>query len=263
MKLFHGTLSTRLPAIFNHGIKPRGAAASNWPGAAASRADAVYLTDAYPLSYALQAMWWEEAERERRAWDLHLKQRPRAWLVQADERKRRKLARELERQARAREREKGDTLPVIIEIDCGRLNPLHLIPDEDAVEQSLNYNGVLQQMAPGELLTLVRERTPQWAGQYELSLRTLGTCAHVGTIPASAITRVAVVSPAKAPELCHYARINPVTILNYRDVGGQLRWLTQWVFGDAPEYFDAPPESERAGIRIIEPQRLQGAAHAA
>ena len=254
MKLFHGTLSTRLPAIYKHGIKPRGAAAGNWSDLGGSRPDAVYLTDAHALHYALQAMWAEGQEREQRSWKLHVQQRPRAWLAQSDERKRRKVAREIERQFRARAREIVP-LPVVIEVDTDKLNPLNLIPDEDAIEQSLNYNGVMQHLSPAELLAWCRERVHRFAGHHDLSLRTLGTCAHLGTIPPTAITRVAVVDPDKAPHLFHYARINSCNIIRFAEVGGQLRDLNRWIFGEAHKYFEGPPEEEREGIRITELSR--------
>jgi hypothetical protein len=73
-----------------------------------------------------------------------------------------------------------------------------------------------------------------------------------GTVPASAITRIAVVDPTKAPELCYCARINAVTIVRHREVGADLRSLTRWIFGDAPPHFDGPPDRERAGIKITD-----------
>jgi hypothetical protein len=109
----------------------------------------------------------------------------------------------------------------------------------------------MEHLAPAELLAFVRERVHQMAGQHEASLRTLGTCAHLGTVPASAITRIAVVNPAKAPELCRIARINVVTIVRHREVGAQLREMTRWIFGEAHPHFDGPPDNERAGIKII------------
>jgi hypothetical protein len=257
MILYHGTTTTRLPAIYRDGIKPRGRAAGNWEDLGASRADCVYLTDAYALYYGLIALWSEGRDREEREWKLLCEQRPRAWIVQADERKRRKLSREMERQARRREEAIETTLPAVIEIDADRLNPLDLIPDEDAVEQTLLRDGQMLHMAPGELLALIREHTHKLAGQHETSLQMLGTCAHRGTIPPAAITRVAVVNPSKAPELCYFARINSCNIVRFAEVGGQLRDLTKWVFGESSKYFEGPPESEREGIAIMEPGRAR------
>lgn len=251
MRLFHGTTSTHLHSIYRDGIRPRGHASGNWPSAAASRSDCVYLSDAHPLYYAMQTVWREGSAIDVRDGKVDAEHCLRAWHVQVDERRRRKLARELDRQARRRE-ERAVIHPAVIEIDTERLNPFDLIPDEDAIEQSLNLNGAMQHLAPAELLAFVRARVHELAGHHEASLRALGTCAHIGTIPATAITRVAVVDPRKAPELCHYTRINSCNVVTYSEVGAQLRELTRWMFGEAHAHFDGPPESERAGIKITD-----------
>lgn len=55
--LYHGTGATALPAIAQHGIMPRGrdGKRNNWKHTVGSNAACVYLTDAYPLHFAMSA----------------------------------------------------------------------------------------------------------------------------------------------------------------------------------------------------------------
>jgi len=54
MRICHGTSSIHLESILREGLKPRGTKASNWK--AASHADLVYLSQAYALHYAGNAV---------------------------------------------------------------------------------------------------------------------------------------------------------------------------------------------------------------
>lgn len=62
MKLYHGTAARHLPKVLKHGLKPRGKGKGNWEHTVMSRPDAVYLTVAYSLYYALTAT--KKSERE-------------------------------------------------------------------------------------------------------------------------------------------------------------------------------------------------------
>lgn len=55
MKLYHGTSARHLNKILRHGIKPRGSKSGNWDHSVLSHPDAVYMTSAYALYYALTA----------------------------------------------------------------------------------------------------------------------------------------------------------------------------------------------------------------
>lgn len=63
MILYHGTSSRHRDAIEREGLRPRHATgrASNWSGPVESKAGFVYLTDAYPVYFALAAA---EADEE-------------------------------------------------------------------------------------------------------------------------------------------------------------------------------------------------------
>lgn len=62
MKLYHGTTADNLENILKNGIQPRffTKKESNWEGPIASRENLVYLTDAYPVYYAMTALKGEE-----------------------------------------------------------------------------------------------------------------------------------------------------------------------------------------------------------
>jgi hypothetical protein len=54
--LYHGTSARHLPSILKSGLQPRKVHGnSNWEGDIQSKADFVYLTDAYPVYFALAA----------------------------------------------------------------------------------------------------------------------------------------------------------------------------------------------------------------
>jgi len=54
MILYHGTTARHLHAIHQHGLLPRRTTGeSNWSGNVASKEEFVYLTDAYPVYYAV------------------------------------------------------------------------------------------------------------------------------------------------------------------------------------------------------------------
>lgn len=57
MILYHGTSAANLDAILRDGIQPRSTTgrASNWDGPLESKAGYVYLTDSYPVFYAMTA----------------------------------------------------------------------------------------------------------------------------------------------------------------------------------------------------------------
>ena len=56
MKLYHGTNVKALAAIADEGIRPRGKRTGNWGHTVESNRDAIYLTDAYPLHFAVASL---------------------------------------------------------------------------------------------------------------------------------------------------------------------------------------------------------------
>lgn len=177
MKLFHGTSITVLDKILNRGVLPRGKRKGNWKDAP-SRADCVYLTNAYAPYFALPAYG---------------------------------------------PRRDG----VVLEIDTERLEANRLLPDEDALERvGRNTDGI-----EGNMYARVkhyRDRLELYCdGQWQASLDYMGTCSHLGTIPTSAITRVAIV-----PFDYHWFWDASVSHMNYRLMGGKYRKQMARLFGD-------------------------------
>ncbi len=251
MKLYHGTNAAHVPSIMKGGLKPRGKKAKgNWGHTITSRHDAIYLTNAYAPYFAMNSTG-------------------------------------------------GERKGAIIEIDSERLNFLNLVPDEDALEQ-FTKRGIMSGKIPakGEAplewsmekrTRFYRDRLQNYAGmeQWKDSLKAMGNCAYLGPIPASAITRIAIIDVDKAPVLAINAIQPSITITNYRLVGDRYRGYIKWIFGDdlgedaprenftdeqvmalaaeqgysvesyAPMRYSyiLPPESERAGIEIMEIKR--------
>lgn len=110
-----------------------------------------------------------------------------------------------------------------------------LVPDEDVLEQV----GRGKDAVGGDLGTRTRwyrKRLHEFAGrgQWVASVRAMGTCAHLGDIPATAVTRVALIEPQRQPELCLLALDPLITVANYQLVGARYRALVQrvWLGGD-------------------------------
>lgn len=61
MLLYHGTSVKNLQSILDSGIRPRGRRAGNWNHAVKSNPKAVYLTNAYPLYFAMATGNWPVA----------------------------------------------------------------------------------------------------------------------------------------------------------------------------------------------------------
>jgi hypothetical protein len=55
MKLYHGTSEKAALAALNEGLKPRGKSKGHWQHSVLSRSDAVYLTAAYAMYFAIHA----------------------------------------------------------------------------------------------------------------------------------------------------------------------------------------------------------------
>ena len=198
MLLYHGTSARHLSVILRAGLRPRrNKRESNWEHGAASNPDAVYLTTAYAPYFALCTL----------------------------QGKRDKLA--------------------ILEVDTGKLRQSRLCPDEDFLEQAtrlLDKRGAKVSDHPEWGSLDMHARTAayrsvmlsEYRDKWESSVEHLGTCAYMGTVPASAITRYSIYalgSKDSVPEVTHSLASPTITLANYRFVGGFYRKLTKWFFG--------------------------------
>lgn len=204
MKLYHGTSAKYLARVLREGLKPRGTKPGVWADTSPSRPDAVYLTAAYPLHYALAAAG-------------HTHDR------------------------------------VVFEVDTAKLNPFRFVPDEDCLEQATRGNrpeGCPEDVAGATLW--IRDRLHNHAATetWQLSLKHLGNCAYLGSIPPDAITRYAVI-PKSWPVL---RWSDPtITLANFRFMGPYYRKLSALIFGERGE----PDPEERHGLyRLPAPEDL-------
>src|SRR5262245_38234343 len=136
----------------------------------------------------------------------------------------------------------------IVEVESDFLDPSHLIPDEDAIEQSNRGRDGLP--ASWDM----RRRTRHYRkmmrdfndGQWQISIDNLGTCSHYGVVPPSAITRVALINlKANVPLL---AACDPsIHLLNHKIMGGYYRQMTAYIFGDG---IDADDLGVMADLRM-------------
>lgn len=157
-RLFHGSVTLTPAEVFEHGLLPRALTGRNaWPTQFPSIPMHVYLTSHYALRYAI-ANQHELAHRG-----------------------------------------------LIVEVDVDRLDVLNLRPDEDYIGQALAEDDMLQNVPAAERLDVVHGRACEIARDYDItaeddedepldlvsaSLKAIGTCAHSGPIPPSAIRNV-------------------------------------------------------------------------
>ena|SRR3990172_8961226 len=149
---------------------------------------------------------------------------------------------------------------IILEIDTDRLAP-KFAPDEDAVEQALRgKDGVEGSMK--ERTLYYRNKLAKLAGPVNghvlESLKALGNCVYMGTVPCTAITRYAVIKYAEVDMSLLWMALDPsITLLNYQICGAKYRNMVRWVFGEPFEEeprllpgFEFTPPSNRNGIEV-------------
>lgn len=197
MKLYHGTSRAVALKAIRDGLKPRKMTkAGNWE--CASHSGAVYLTDAYPLYFGVQAL--EQTYFRNPEGD-------------------------------------GRHIAAVVEIETDRLSPFDFVPDEDVLEQvGRRHDELPERWTMRQRTTYYRQRL---ASEYRngegwlKSLEAMGTCAHLGPIPAAAITRVAFVDNRvpRGAQLMWEGLQPSISLINYRFMAPKYRELTQSVFG--------------------------------
>ena len=119
--------------------------------------------------------------------------------------------------------------PIIIEIDTSFMFDLDkFVPDEDVIAQTTKgYGDNLNQKSK-----YWRERlhTFQATDMWKESLKILGTCAYLGNVPPTAISRVAHIKENHVPLMFNWDC--SITIMNYRILGKQYEEKTAILFGD-------------------------------
>lgn len=132
----------------------------------------------------------------------------------------------------------------VLEIDTDKLIRTNLVPDEDFLEQGTRLSQKYVKGTMEERTKFFRDNIAMFSDNFELSVERLGTAAHMGPIPASAITRVAFFDPQSNPSVALRAMDPMISMINYQLVGASYRALVAWLF--AP--LDPQQEKEMMGI---------------
>lgn len=135
----------------------------------------------------------------------------------------------------------------VYEIDTDRLGTANLYPDEDVIEQtSRGKDGLPMDWDMRKRTRYYRQRIRQMQPEaWKISMQVMGTCAHWGPIPLSAVTRIAWYGEEEDLDLAvKIAALDPsITPINYRLVGEKYKLMVQWLF-DGPDAL--PPAMEEA-----------------
>lgn len=117
----------------------------------------------------------------------------------------------------------------IIKVSTSLLDIQSLVPDEDWLEQvGRGKDGITGSMA--QRTRSYRGKAQRFAHHWPDSLRGLGTCAHLGRIPAEAIAAISLFSFKSNPYVGTMACDPSITLMNYTFMAPKYRALTRWFF---------------------------------
>ncbi len=118
----------------------------------------------------------------------------------------------------------------LIEVETDLLDPDLLRPDEDFLGQVY-----MQQNPHANLEEVTKEfvkHLDDYSNVWEDSVRFLGNCAYLDSIPPSAITRISIFNP-KSNSYIAMANLDPsISILNCQLMGSKYEALTRWLMGE-------------------------------
>lgn len=204
--LYHGTTSKALGSIQEKSILPRNLTRrSNWKHGVPSNKEVVYLTNAYPLYFAVAAT----------------KDKEKPIIVEVDQ-------------------EKLDIIRMMPDEDVleqafrGRDN---LPKSYDMEKRTKHY----RQAAMG--FTMSEAAGGSW--YFEASLKLMGTCGHIGPIPKYSLTRIAIIDPKKQSQLCLASMDASISLMNYKFCASKYKALTNWIFGEPFPSLDSMEEWEK------------------
>lgn len=149
---------------------------------------------------------------------------------------------------------KDDELGAIVEVNTHLLSPWKLAPDEDCLEQTQRgHDDLNPAWSMRQRTNWYKRRLQNYASDenMKLSLKALGNCCHLGSIPATAITRVAIINPND-----FWGVSDPsISLMNYRFMGEHYRNLSQWIFDPSVNLGSSQPwadQFDRSKIEILE-----------
>lgn len=191
MRLYHGTTADVAERALREGVQPRAVTQRMMWAKHPSNKHCVYLTDVYAPYFATNAMSMTDESH---------------W---------------------------ASVRGAILEIDVSSLHH-DLVPDEDTLEQAMRGNDALPRHWDMQKRTRhYREFLHNYRGSaaWQSSLSAMGTCAHIGAIPAHCIRRVAYLNGLLHP-VCCIAWDAQISIANYRLMRHKYDALTRAAFGD-------------------------------
>lgn len=120
----------------------------------------------------------------------------------------------------------------ILEIDTDKLNTSLLCSDEDAIAQIFKNSPQKEKLQQNWSLIEATEYFRNKMQEYsaDVSLEVLGTCAYIGNIPISAISRVAFVKQKTYFEMVVAGYDPTISIFNYKFLGSTYRETSKWLF---------------------------------
>lgn len=141
---------------------------------------------------------------------------------------------------------KPKDIAAVFEIDLELLDYSNLAPDEDSLEQSGRRCGdnLPEEWKMPKRTEYYRKNLREFSHHWLKSVECLGNCCHFGTIPSSAITRVATFDPSEnaAFPLIMLFTDPIISLTNYYFCGKKYRYYTSLLFGDTPSKEDCPAE---------------------
>lgn len=127
---------------------------------------------------------------------------------------------------------------LVLAIDTELLDETQLVPDEDAIEQSFslapNKLSPMHGTEPGEerrSIAIDMARAMQGTRAWNDSIEAIGGCAHIGTIPPSAIVKAVRIDTSNAPGWFWSMCDTSASILSYMTSGITYRDMLEYMMG--------------------------------
>lgn len=128
---------------------------------------------------------------------------------------------------------------VVIEVDTEKIpaDDLWLVPDELFLEQvtrGSDLSGIdgfnAEQTIP-QRVRAFQHQIHNFSHLWQSSLDGIGSCAHLGSVPFEAMTRVVVIDPSCHPFMCGLGMNPDMTVSGYAVSQHKYRELTRWAAG--------------------------------